>query len=473
MHIASDMEKYQTKKLFTVIKDLKQKVNLSINLNAYKNIISYFYLFLLINYVLFGRSFSGIYIFNYRLGEIIIGYFVIYTFYLLIKYFVSLNEFREFKKQIIVFGILVLIFFINLSITNGSIFSEYTFKSSSYIWSISSLFFSYFLFKDLLKSKLIKYFFSVLLPVNYILIAIYTPEFIINFFLSNSDKWDFLKASDLLLIYVLSNSSNYLFFEKKINSITYFFFSSSIFFPLFLFMSKGAFYSAIIYFFVFLLIYFKVIKKDKFKFLVILFISILLFFLSTFEIWGNFNFQKDADEINKNDLSFLSLETLKLGVKDLATQKNTTEIFASLYISNNRVYSTDLMFDWRLQIWQDVFIDLNKENKILFGYGYNDIIPAMDDVNRKGSDGTNENVHNYFVNILARGGVLHLFSITCFVLCMFIDIKNFELRKIFLFTILPIYIVSFFDSSMESVRFPLIFYTGVTIIFKLNLVKIK
>ena len=47
------------------------------------------------------------------------------------------------------------------------------------------------------------------------------------------------------------------------------------------------------------------------------------------------------------------------------------------------------------------------KKSIYFGYGYEEIIPAMDDVERKGTDGTNEHVHNY-LNITARGGSMQL-----------------------------------------------------------------
>ena len=39
---------------------------------------------------------------------------------------------------------------------------------------------------------------------------------------------------------------------------------------------------------------------------------------------------------------------------------------------------------------------------LLVGYGYHDIIPAMDSDQRTGQDRTNINVHNYFVHILSR-----------------------------------------------------------------------
>ena len=73
--------------------------------------------------------------------------------------------------------------------------------------------------------------------------------------------------------------------------------------------------------------------------------------------------------------------------------------------------SKDNTTNWRLDIWQDVFEDLNNKNLIIYGYGHNEIIPVMTDPSapgRLGRDGLNENVHNYFVNILARGGHFNL-----------------------------------------------------------------
>ena len=48
---------------------------------------------------------------------------------------------------------------------------------------------------------------------------------------------------------------------------------------------------------------------------------------------------------------------------------------------------------------------------VIKGYGFNEIFPVMLDPTapgRLGRDGLNENVHNYFMNILGRGGVLQL-----------------------------------------------------------------
>ena len=67
------------------------------------------------------------------------------------------------------------------------------------------------------------------------------------------------------------------------------------------------------------------------------------------------------------------------------------------YFRDNRIFSTDGNLNWRFQIWQDVFEDLFKSNELIFGYGFDDIIPAMDNDQRYGEDGLNIHVHNYFV----------------------------------------------------------------------------
>ena len=49
--------------------------------------------------------------------------------------------------------------------------------------------------------------------------------------------------------------------------------------------------------------------------------------------------------------------------------------------------------------------ELSKRDfKYLTGFGYNEMLPAMNHWERQGNDGSNENVHNYFFNVLGRGG---------------------------------------------------------------------
>ena len=98
--------------------------------------------------------------------------------------------------------------------------------------------------------------------------------------------------------------------------------------------------------------------------------------------------------------------------------KNTVESLFSFYFVDSRIYSTDLPLNWRLQIWQDVWLDLIEKGKLLIGYGNNSVIPAMDIDWRKGMDNLNENVHNFLVNILARGGLVQV------ILFLFFSLHN-------------------------------------------------
>ena len=73
-------------------------------------------------------------------------------------------------------------------------------------------------------------------------------------------------------------------------------------------------------------------------------------------------------------------------------------------------------------------------------------------------DGLNENIHNYFLNIFARGGV-PLFLLFIFLHVSFLTKwreRNKNLRL--LNFIAPLLIASFFDVSMEGVQFPFNYY---------------
>ena len=124
-----------------------------------------------------------------------------------------------------------------------------------------------------------------------------------------------------------------------------------------------------------------------------------------------------------------------------------------------RLYSEEPLANWRLQLWQDIIVDITEKNLIFTGYGYSDIIPAMKLDSNNGFDSTNENVHNYLVQSYARGGIIHIVLILLLNLFVLLHWKkNYGNYKILQY-ILPILLVSMFDPSMESVRFPVIYYT--------------
>ena len=159
----------------------------------------------------------------------------------------------------------------------------------------------------------------------------------------------------------------------------------------------------------------------------------------------------DFGEINTE----VAIESLEM---TLVSKRYPETVKPTFYIENNRLNSGDGNLNWRLQIWQDVSSDLYKKNKLISGYGFKTAIPAMEEQGRSGLDGTNIHVHNYFVNILARGGVIHLLLFIIFYAILITKFKNMDNGKGVVAFIVGVLFVSFFDSSMESVRFPFLFY---------------
>ena len=105
---------------------------------------------------------------------------------------------------------------------------------------------------------------------------------------------------------------------------------------------------------------------------------------------------------------------------------------------------------------------MNSKNIILQGYGYKEIIPVMTDPTapgRLGWDGLNENVHNYFVNIFARGGVIQLLIAMIFHYLLLIQYKERHGNLRILSFVLPLIFIASLDAAMEGVNFPIVFYS--------------
>ena len=129
--------------------------------------------------------------------------------------------------------------------------------------------------------------------------------------------------------------------------------------------------------------------------------------------------ENNSSSGSENSISDLSPEI------DEVIYENVNQ-FWIFTLADGRLYSRETNIDYRLQIWQDVLFDLDFQDKILTGYAYNEIIPAMTPRERQGWDGSNENVHNYLVNIFARGGLIQL---TLFLTLYFYLIKEWYLRN--------------------------------------------
>ena len=275
-------------------------------------------------------------------------------------------------------------------------------------------------------------------------------------------KFDYQKGSDLLIIYVVSILFIQRNMKNKFNAFTIFLASSAILLPLFLYKSKGAFLPAVVFVLYYLYLTRKLITAQLLRSVLVGILSLILFIVSTFEVYGNLNFKKmgmdgynSAEELTQ----LFTINELDKGLTAITSEKNTDKFFLSFFIMDGRLYSREMMANWRLEIWQDILRDLNNENRFLRGYGYNEIIPAMDLVHRRGTDGTNENPHNFVFYILARGGLIQLILFASFFFSIILLYhKKFKNYNILIFLI-PILTTSLFDASLESIRFPLIFYS--------------
>ena len=412
-------------------------------------------------YLLFGRPYSGIYIANFRMGELIIGFFLITNLVILFSPVKFLKTNVDYDNRIIyIYKLIILSFFVILLLNNGSFSDLYSYKSSSYIWMIGALIFSSYLVEDIFRKKII--FIAIVFYLVYQFSTIHYPESLISFFENYSDKFDFQKGSDLLIIYVVSILFIQRNMKNKFNAFGIFLASSAILLPLFLYKSKGAFLPAILFVLYYLFLSRKLITAQLLKSALVGFLSLILFIVSTFEVYGNLNFKKmgmdgynSAEELTQ----LFTINELDKGLTAITSEKNTDKFFLSFFIMDGRLYSREMMANWRLEIWQDILRDLNNENRFLKGYGYNEIIPAMDLVHRRGTDGTNENPHNFVFYILARGGLIQLILFASFYLSIIVLYhKKFKNYHILIFLV-PILTTSLFDASLESIRFPLIFYS--------------
>ena len=112
-------------------------------------IISIF-VFLFFSFVfLFSRSFVGISFFGFRIGELSMLFSILsMVFFIFLNY--KSNIYSKFlSSRFVLTNTLFLIsFFVVTLINQGSFLSTYTFKSSSYIWSIGFLYLGILIFKD-------------------------------------------------------------------------------------------------------------------------------------------------------------------------------------------------------------------------------------------------------------------------------------------------------------------------------------
>ena len=403
---------------------------------------------------IFTRSFMGIYIMGFRLGELAIlaSMACLLLFSLFLRKSPSLALLRESNINLIIS--LILISFVLIGyLSNSNFINPYTYKASSYIWTIGFFFLGYQVTKNWKLKK--KYFnFSLLILLYIYFLAIYDlPIYVQDFILSISDKYEPHKGSDMLIMFITIIFIFIRLNDKRIGIEVLFIFSF-LYFPLLLYKSRGAFISLLIYFIL------EVIRNTKtlvnasfFRNLGLVIASVLIAAQSVF-----FVTQSGPLKIT------IANEKLNEVTQYRAPELNPGEYVNYLYLKDGRFYSTDVNINWRIEIWQDVFADINNDNLYLIGHGYSAKIPAMSALDhegnsvRSGLDGMNENVHNYLVNIYARGGLVHLILFLC--LYTYIMKANYRKNNNYssLIFLIPIMFCSFFDASMENSHFPLILY---------------
>jgi len=400
--------------------------------------------------ILFTRSFAGIYLFGLRIGEILVGISLVISFSVLIFHDKDSSIFNR-KYLVFSFKLLIAYFFITVFVTQTNIFLPYAFKTSSYIWTISFLFVGANIL-DKVDKRILRLGLPLLVLVYLFSTGNY-PNFLIDLFYRISDKFQFIKGSEMAIAYVSITLLSYKLFNNERLKFGQLIFFGSLFFPALVFNSRGAFLGGFIFLIIELFYKRKFIYKNLIFSISIIIFCIPLFFLSSLRVYGNFDFVKLPEN---------QPQEIVQTVGEVITKKETSRVFLSFYIIDGTLLSSDPTTHWRLDIWQDVVKDLRAKNLIMKGYGYNEIIPVMTDPTapgRLGWDGLNENVHNYFVNVLARGGLPQLLIILFFQFFLFSQYKKRHGDNRILSFIVPLMFIALVDAVMEGVNFPIVFYT--------------
>ena len=418
--------------------------------------------------VVFNRPFVGLSIFGFRIGEFIIaaGLTVSLLFLIVFIFFKKYLSFFESYSSKFYFCLIIASFFTSIFITyDTNIFSTYTYQISSYLWTTSYIFVGAYLLNN---QDLLRKYKSAILPLflfvpiaHYFLSTGYYPNSLIDVFIKYSDKFEFTKASDIMLSVLVANILNYKLTVSKYFKFSYMLFSICLLSPLLLLMSRGSFVSIIIFAILSLYQFRDYIRENIKKVIYMSLFSTIVLLASLYnvnEVDYSFNVNFGGNIIVTEGGEDLSITS---NLKRIIRKDDQRKAFLSLYFENGRLVSHDNTTNWRLDIWQDVLEDMNNKNIIIKGYGYNEILPVMTDPSapgRLGTDGLNEHVHNYFVNILARGGIVQFLLFLLFHLSIVIYWNRKYLNYTILIFIIPALIGASLDMSMEGVQYPVVYY---------------
>ena len=427
---------------------------MSISKNYKETLIKLLLLTFFLGMFLLARTYMGIYILGFRIGEYAILISFVFLFLSLAQYKYKIISNSISKSSFILLVLLVTSFPIFVLLSNGNFANMYTYKSSSYIWSFGFLFIGIRSAKFVNFTKEIYYLFCFSLIYIYLFSIYGFPDNLQNLFLKVGDKFEYHKGSDILImflsIFFIANRSNTL----KNSKLDVFIFFSALFGPLLLYKSRGAFIAFSLYLILEVVFLKSEFKRPLKKNLILLIVSTVILLQSLFIV--NKNGPIVIEDISVNITSLVEFRKVPVSPKEINND--------FLYFEEGRIFSGDGNLNWRLQIWQDVVRDLINEKKLFIGFGYNEKFSAMDDPFRSGNDGTNENVHNFLINVLGRGGLIHLalYLSTYYLIAK----KLISINNIFILNyLIPIIFTSLFDASMENSHFSLLFYFILGVMF--------
>lgn len=398
-----------------------------------------------------GRSLMGLYIFGFRLAELLTGFSILLLFLLIYKN----NFFRKNLSERFIFSYLLLViyFFIFNLINSANFLDLYLYKSSVYIWYISFMFFGFIIFKNIEITKNFFYLGYLGLFVQFIFNVIYYPDFLTQFFNEYSDKTQFLKGAEIAIFFIVVT----FFANKYVENgplVDLFVLTSSIYIPLIFFKSRSAAIALFIYIVVML-------YRKKKNFIENLKRSSILFMISVFLFLTTSHFLVDNTfEVQETPEAVVQVFKHKYIVSN--TFDDEVPFF---YMYEGRLFSADGNLNWRLQLWQDIYMFAEQNNEIMFGQGFHVRPVVFNNFIYSGLDGLNENSHNYFLNIFIRGGIFAILLVLYFFYNMLkitkVNFTNFE----FLIFFLPLVFISMFDGSMENPYFAIVFYFFVSSFF--------
>ena len=233
--------------------------------------------------MIFTRSFVGISFFGFRIGELMVGLGLFLVGILSIVSFSSKKSFTNIFPW--KYFLLVMVSFaVTLFYTKGNLFSLYTYKTSSYLWMIGYYFIGYLTFNNLKFTKFHFYSLCTAPIVIYFINSGNYPNFIIDFFKSYSDKFQFTKGSDVLMALIFCTLVLKGKFKNEFNYLTFVNIVSITTIPLFLTLSRASFFAGTFFIISLNIYYFSIIKKNKKKYFTWLLVSMILFSLSAIRL---------------------------------------------------------------------------------------------------------------------------------------------------------------------------------------------